>query len=272
MDATASYLFSSRFQQVRAGAAFPLGVVAAAGLEARYVEDKFSGGFKDPVYSIYLPVQLDLDMLQLNLTPFYYVENKAHDIQFQDASAYGITTQLVMDLVKDDVDEVYTQARLTFSYARQKGNVKESNQWQSKNYDQTAYTLGLRQNFYDAFAFQISGTAYQYPDGISRVQAFRGVLDQNDLAFTQSYDVNRQLGKYVLAARFARLWKEQRSSLYLGYHYGEFYTARPEHSVLIGNTFYIVEQAYMDLAYNHLRNTSNADKRDIFFIHLNIAF
>ncbi len=275
VDASATYIYSSDYNQIRAGAALPLGLNAAIGLEGRYVEDKFSeeaGAFKDAVYSVYLPIQLDLDLVKVNLTPFYYFKNKSDNPLFQDASAYGINTQFVMNLRQDEVEELYTQAYIGISYARQKATLLESADWSNENYTQMAYTLGLRQNFFSAFTFHAAATAYQYPDGISRVEGFRGIMDQNDLAFTQSYDVSRALGKYVLSARVTRVWPQQQSTLYLGYHYGEFYTADPQHSILVGNSFRVAANARMDIAYNHLQNTDGKNKRDILFANLNIAF
>ena len=277
VDVMTSYIYSSDFNQARAGASMPLGTNFRIGAEGKYVEDKISieeGGLKNPVYSVYLPLQFETDTTRLALTPFYYFKNKSEQTPFQNASAYGVSAQLVMTLVKDDVEELYTQAFLEGSYARQKGTVLQdkTDTWHNQYYDQTAFTLGLRQNFYNAFTFQVSGTAYQYPDGISNVKAFRGILDQKDLGFVQSYDVSRALGKYIVTARVTRMWQDNRSSLYAGYHYGEFYTADPQHSVLVGNTFQVWQRVYVDMAYNHLQTTHNKNKRDLFYVNLNVAF
>ena len=277
VDVMTSYIYSSDYNQARVGASVPLGGSFRFGAEGKYVEDKIAtekGGLKNPVYSVYLPLQLELENIRLALTPFYYFENKSEQDPFQDASAYGLSAQLVTNLVKDDVGELYTQAFVEAAYARQKGTVlkDETDQWNNQYYDQTAFTLGLRQNFYNAFLFQVSGTAFQYPDGISNVKNFRGILDQKDLAFVQSYDVSRALGKYVVAARLTRMWQHNHSSVYAGYHYAEFYTADPQHSFLIGNTFYLWNRVFVDMAYNHLQTSHNTNKRDLFFVNLNISF
>ena len=275
VNTLATYIYSSDHNQARLGAAVPLGLNASIGLEGRWVEDKFSveeGAFKDPVYSVYLPMELDLDLIKLNLTPFYYFENKSANPLFQDASAYGVNARFTMNLRQDEVDQLYTQAYIGVSYANQKGSLFKNNTLSNEDYSQMAYTLGLRQNFFGSFTFHVAGTAYQYPNGIDGVEAFRGILDQNDLAFTQSYDINRALGKYALSARITRVWLENHSTLYVGYHYAEFYTADPQHSVLLGNSFYVAGNAWVDAAYNHLQNTDGKDKRDILFVNLNIAF
>ncbi len=271
----ASYVYSPDFNQVRAGGTVPLGLNAAIGIEGKYVDDKLSaeeGGFKDPVYSVYLPMQLDLDLVKLNLTPFYYFKHKSELEAFDDPYAFGATLQMVMNLQIDEVEDLYTQAYLQAGYAKQKGVLQKDGVSSDENYSQLAYTLGLRQNFFGAFTFHAAATAYQYPDGISDVQNFRGIFDQNDLAFTQSYDVSRALGKYALSARITRIWVEKRSTLYLGYHFAEFYTADSQHSFLAGNSFYVAPAARVDAAYNHLQNTGGNNKRDIFYINLNIAF
>ncbi len=276
VDTSATYIYSSDFNQIRAGAGLPLGLNAAIGLEGRYVEDKFStddGAFKDPVYSVYLPIQLDLDLVKVNLTPFYYFKNKSSDDNFKDPYAYGLNAQLVMNLREDEVEELYTQAYIGASYARQKAALWRQDQAPAnENYTQMAYTLGVRQNFFSSFTFHAAATAYQYPNGISDVEAFRGIMDINDLAYTQSYDVNRALGKYALSARITRIWPEKHSTLYVAYHYAEFYTADSEHSFLLGNTFLVASNARMDVAYNHLQNANGKNKRDILFANLNISF
>lgn len=276
VDTTVSYIYSSDYNQVRAGAAVPLGINAVVGLEGKFVEDKFSaeeGAFKDPVYSVYLPVQLDFELFRLNLTPFYYFKNDFDKkTQLKDAYAYGVHSQVILDLVKNEVEELYSQAFIDLSYARQKANSYNGTQWKHENYDQLALSLGLRQNFYDAFLFQVAAAAFQYPDGVSRMEDFRGILDMKDLAFTESFDVNRSLPKYALSARIARMWAEQHSSLYAAYHYAESHTANPEHSIVVGNTFLVAKKAFVDLAFNHLQDVHGDNKRDLFYLNLNISF
>ena len=272
VDVAATYIYSSDYNQAKVGAAVPLGINAVVGLEGKYIEDKKTSYLEDPSYSVYLPLQLDLDLIKVNLAPFYYFKNQYKTGNFQDPYAYGVQGQLIMNLQVDEVEELYTQAYLGASFARQKGVLTQDGIAEDANYSQLAYTLGIRRNFFSAFTFHISATAYQYPNGISNVQSFWGIMDQNDLAFTQSFDVSRQLGKYVLSARMTRIWTEERSTLYAGYHFAEFYTDDPQHSILLGNSFHVAPNAKIDAAYNHLQTTDGKNKRDIFFVNLNIAF
>lgn len=275
VETNVSYVYSSRFDQVRVGAIAPLGTNFQIGLESKYVNDKIGtdeGGFKNPVQSVYLPLKLDISFMQFALTPFYYFKNDSTQGLLQSYAAYGLQGQILFDLVADEINETQTQAFLGAGYVRQKGNVLSNDIWKNEHFNQTAFSLGIRQNFYNTFLFQVAGEVYTYPDGISRVQAFQGMVDQKDLGFTQAYDVNRNLGKYTLSTRISRLWAEKHASLYAAYHYAELYTQRPEHSIIVGNSFALLANIQMDVAYNHLRNSSNRDKRDVFFVNLSISF
>lgn len=275
LDVMASYIYSADYDQIRVGASVPVTYNASVGAEVKYVQDRIAtekGGLKDPVYSLYIPLQLNLETARFNLTPFYYFNNKSYLPQEKKSIAYGLSGQLAMDLLQDDVNDIYMQAYMQAAYVRQRANVITNTDWNNQYFDESAFTLGFRQNWYSAFAFNVAGTIYAYPDGISHVKAFYGMLDQKDLAFTQSYDVSRQLGKYALSARLTRMWAEKRSSLYIGYHYEEFYTTEPEHSALIGNSFYIIRNVYADIAYNHVETNGNKNKRDLFFVNINVTF
>ncbi len=269
VDVTTSYIYSSEHNQAIVGAALPLGVNTVIGLQGKYVEDKEPSHLKENTYSVYLPMQFDLDLVKLNLTPFYYFKNEFTTATQKDPYAYGINAQFLMNLQQDEVEELYTQAYLGISYARQNGVLVNA---EETNYTQMAYTLGIRQNFFRAFTFHVAGTAFHYPDGVSDVNSFQGILNQNDLAYAQSYDINRELGKYTLSARITRIWAEEQSTLYVGYHFAEFHTATAQHSFLLGNSFNVGNYVKVDAAYNHLRNTDDEDKRDIFFINLNFVF
>lgn len=278
-DVNAAYTFSSDFNQADASIQAALVPGVMAGLHARWVEDKvssrpFYGGLKDPVYSVSLPVMVDLDLLTFHFTPFYYFKNKSDDARFQDASAFGATLTMATRLQEDSLDDLYTHAYLSASYARQKGTLfKDSFEDGAHNqyYSQAAYTLGLRKSMYQAFVFDVAGSIFQYPDGIKDVNAWRGVLDQKDLAFLQTFDVVRDLPDYAVGARITRTWPDTRSSLYAGYRYGSFHTADPEHSILVGNSFRVTKHINADMAYNHLETIHGENKRDVFYITLGLA-
>ena len=102
---------------------------------------------------------------------------------------------------------------------------------------------------------------------------FLGILDQRDLAESPSLDLSHELGKYNLGVRLTRMWTEERpATLYVGYRFGEFYSAEPEHSFLLGNTFVVTSNVTADLAYNHLRTIHNHNKRDIFYARVHFLF
>lgn len=281
LDIQTVYVHSADVESAKAGAGFTVTDRFKVGVEGKYTHDKakkYDGlnlnphYFADPIYSLYVPMQMDLDLVKINITPFYYFKNDADGSPYQDNKAYGVNTQFMMDLNSDEVNELYTQAYIGVSYAKQKGTLFKDGMVGDKNYDQLAYTLGIRQNFFQTFTFHVAGTAFHYPNGIDGVTAFRGIMDQQDLAFTQTFEVGRQLGKYALSGRLTRIWADNGSTMYAAYRYGEFYTSDPEHSFLVGNSFKIARLGQFDVAYNHVQTTSSKNKRDILYFNLGIYF
>ena len=81
-----------------------------------------------------------------------------------------------------------------------------------------------------------------------------------------------ELPKYTVGGRLTRMWVDRLATIYLSYRFGEFYTADPEHSFVVGNSFVLAERLMVDLAYNHLRTVHNDNKRDIFYAQLKFTF
>ncbi len=270
VDVTASYTGTSHFNKVTAGATVALSLNTLAGIQARYANED---AFKDPIYSVYLPIHMDFDFLKLNLTPFYYFKNKSDDTQYQDASAFGINSRLIITMQNDEVNDLYTHAFIGASFARQKGTLTfEDSTLSNQYYSEAAYSLGLHKDFYRAFGFELIGTLFHYPDGITGVKAFRGIMDQQDLASTQTLDITHDLPKYAVGTRLTRMWADDGSSIYVSYRFGEYHTVDSEHSFIVGNSFILGNVVSADMAYNHVRTVHNKDKRDIFYIRLGVSF
>lgn len=265
-EMSAAYRGSSKFYQVAAAIEKNLSLSFSAGLEARFTDEK---EVKDPIYSVYVPLQLESEMLKAYVTPFYYFKNKSYESGLQDASAWGVTGRLLMTLQEDSVEELYTHAYIGVSFARQTGTLFLDNGTSSnQSYNQLAYTLGVHKNFFRSFSFEVTGNIYHYPDGITGVEGFRGIMDQQDLAPSQTFDLSHELGKYNVGARLTRIWMERQASLYLGYRFAEFYSVEPEHSVVVGNTFSLTQTARADVGYNHVQSVHNNHKRDILYARL----
>ena len=270
VDVSVSYIGASHFDQVRAGLTIAPTLNLLTGVEAKMINER---SFEDPVYSVNVPVRLDFDLMKIELAPFYYFKNKSDNPLYQDASAYGISGRLIMALQDDEVNDLYTHAVIGVSYARQDGTVFYDNgSFSNTGYSQMAYTLELHKNFFRMFGFQVAANVFQYPDGITGVQGVRGVMDQQELAFTQTFDVVHDLAKYTVGARITRMWPDNNATLYLSYRYGEYYTADPEHSFIVGNSFAATRSISADIAYNHVRTIHNENKRDIFYARLVFSF
>jgi hypothetical protein len=279
-DSSLEYRTSKDFNQFTAQIQSLVTLDLSAGLRARVSDEK---ALKDPVYSLYIPVEWNNNMMKFNFTPFYYFKNKIDTDRTlpgilgagvsRDSSAFGANANLFITLQEDTINELYTHAYLGVGFVRQKGILfTETDNPSSRYYSQTAYTLGFHKNFFRAFSFEVAGNAFQYPDGITDVKGFYGVFNQQDIASIQSFDITHELPKYTVGTRLTRLWPEQKASLYLAYHFEEFHTADPEHSFILGNTFALTENISADIAYNHLRTVHNQDKRDIFYIQTHFFF
>ncbi len=263
----AEYSGSNKFNQVKARASWQFGLNWSAGIEGKFADED---AFKDPIYAVKTPLSFDSDTFSFSLKPFYYFKNKSDQKEF---NAFGVSGRILLMLEDDSLNELYSHAFIGAAFARQQGTLTLDNgRVSDQYYSQAAYTLGLHKNFYRAFSFEAIGTAFQYPDGITGVKSFRGILDQQDLVSLQSFDIVHELPKYTVGGRITRLWADQQATLYLSYRFGEFYTADPEHSVVLGNTFTLTQWALCDLAYNHIRNVHNKNKRDIFYAQLRVVF
>lgn len=263
----ASYTGSSDFTRLETGLRWQFGLNWSAGLEAKYADEDV---FKKPVYAVKMPLEFSNDIFSAWIAPFYYFKNKEDNRDYQ---AFGISSQLIMTLQDDSVNELYSHAYLRASFARQRGTrVFDTGSEEHNYYSQAAYTLGLHKNFYRAFSFEIAGNVFQYPDGISHITAWKGILDQQDLAPLQSFDIVHDLPKYAASSRVTWMWPDRRATFYLGYRFAEIYTADPEHSAVIGNTFALTPSILCELAYNHLQTVHNKNKRDIFYAQLKFKF
>ncbi|MBP5430209.1 MAG: hypothetical protein J6Y25_04960 [Elusimicrobiaceae bacterium] len=264
---TADYTGASAFQQVKVGGLWQFGLNWSTGLEAKMADEK---AFKNNVYEVKVPFQFSSDALSFSVTPFYYLKNTSDS---KDYNAFGISSQFILMLEDNAVDEIYSHVFMGAAFARQEGFLlAEGGDVHHQYYSQAAYTLGLHKNFYRAFSFEVLGTLFQYPDGVSNVDGWRGILDQQDLVSLQTYEIVHELPKYTFGGRITRMWAEKRATIYLGYRFGEFHTADPEHSFVIGNSFTLASWASLDFGYNHLRTVHNSHKRDIFHAQLKFVF
>lgn len=268
-----SYTGGSHLTQIKASFEQVLSLNVKAGLIAKFADEK---NFKHPVYALYAPVTVGGDFIRLSITPFYYLKNKiSEDLFGQDDKtyAYGASAVLFLTMQQDDLNDLYSNAFMGVSFGRSQGVlISDTKGANHQYYSQLAFSAGLHQNFYRFLSFELSGSVFEYPDGIKGVTGFYSVLDQQDLGYMQTFDIMHQLPKYTLAARVTRLWTERLATIYFGYRFGEFYGYDAQHSFMIGNTFAMTKVIFADLGYNHLRTVHNEDKRDIFYVRLSTKF
>lgn len=273
-----SYTGASHLTQIKASVNQALSLNTRIGLAAKFADEE---NFKNPNYALYVPISIGGDFVRLSITPFYYFKNKTAlgDLRdeygrpfAQNSYAYGASAVLLLTMQQDDLDGLYSNAFLGASFARSQGMLFADDGISNRYYSQAAFSAGLHRNFYQFISFELAGTAFQYPDGIKNVNGFYSVLDQQDLANMQTFDVVHLLPKYTVAARATRLWTERMATIYLGYRFGEFYGADSQHSFVLGNTFAMTASIHADIGYNHLRTVHNENKRDIFYARLSTKF
>lgn len=270
VDVSASYTGAKHFDQVQAGATVALSLTTFAGVEAKLANER---AFKDPIYSLATPISLELEQIRFVLRPFYYFKNKSDQPALQDSSAFGVNALMRVTLEGDEVEDNYTYSFLGASFARQKGTVfYDTDPAANRYYSQAAFTLGLAKTLYNAFGFDLVGTLFQYPDRVSGVTALHGVMNQQELAQMQTLDIVHELPKYTLATRMSRIWTDNGSTAYISYRYGEYHTAKPEHSIMVGNSFTAFGRVSVDVAYNHVRDVHNDNRRDIGYVRISTYF
>lgn len=271
VEVEASYTGSSRFDKAQVRATGALNLNVQTGLEVTFANEHHV--FNKPVYSVAVPILLDFNLFQFHLRPFYYLKNKSEQAQYQDASAFGAKADLVLTLTDDTVNDIYTRAFIGAAFARQKGTLFTSDEPDANRYySQAAYTFGMEQAMFRSFNFRLMGTAFQYPDGITGVTGLRSIMDQQELANIESLEIIHDLARYTLGVRIARLWAENNSAFYLGYNFTDYYTANSAHSILVGNSFPVTQQINVNFAYNHVLDSHNHNRRDIWRAYVAMAF
>ncbi len=216
--------------------------------------------FESDIYSVNMPLSLSMDFVQAVLRPFYVFEQDGLD-------GKGAMLHFLINMKQDDVNSVYTQAFMSAAYIQQKAEVTRA-ATKIEEYKEAAFSLGLRNNFYNTFFFTTDATAHVYPSGISDVSAFRAVTDQNMGANLDIYDSVFGLPKYSVGLKLARGF-ENKTSIYIGYRFVEMYLTPSVNSFIIGNDFPILKNLWADLGYNHTRDT-DGNKGD--FVKLSLTY
>ncbi|MGB2578550.1 hypothetical protein AAIR98_000469 [Elusimicrobium simillimum] len=255
-----SFFINSDFMRNDLSVVAPITTRFAMGLEASYIDHD---DIKDKILMFSAPLVHTDDWMQITLSPF--ATTKADDLY-----AFGASAHLLLAMENNVVDDKYTQAHLAVSYANQKADISTDSGDKRKNMGEIGYYLALRKNFFNAFFFGVNGSAYQYTNGISGVNKVKSILDQNQIANINTFDFINQLPKYSVGTTFTRML-EKGANIYLSYSFIEYYTTRPEHSILVGNDFPIGKRFKGDIGYNHII-CRGGSKRDIFRISLSAAF
>lgn len=247
-----TFTYNSRFVRNDVRLTIPVTYFLTAGGEFSLNNTKY---YSDNIMTFLLPLAFKADMVNILVKPFYVNDTDG-------LNAKGANLTLAVNLREDTANALFTQAYISVSYAEQKAEVARAAAVNKEYYKQLAYTLGIKQNFYDTFFFTLSGDLFQYPSGISNVEGIAMVLDQNYLADLGTYSTVLGLPKYSAGIRLAR-GLENKSTIYLSYKFTEFYLSGRFHSVTLGNEFPLMQKLWADLGYNHTIE-NDGKKRDFF--------
>ncbi|WP_428897556.1 hypothetical protein Dip518_001347 [Parelusimicrobium proximum] len=255
-----AFSFNSRFVRNETAVAASVGKYLTIGAEGSFVNHDH---FDDNIYTAVLPVFFKSGFVRGGIRPFYVPDADG-------LSAMGGSVNFVMDIKQDEINEIFTQAGFSIAYADQKAFVERAASAEKEHYKQVVYSLTLRQNYYNAFVFSLSGSLFQYPSGISNVNGIAAVLDQNYLGDLGTYDTVYSLPKYSVGASLVRMF-ENKTNIYLTYRFTEMYLENSVHSVTLGNEFPVFRKLWGDMGYNHTIDTSGKN-RDLFKIALKLTF
>lgn len=209
------------------------------------------------IYTFSLPFAAHTDGFGLILTPFITPDNA------NGASAQGAKLSCTFGVKNDEVDNTSSHAFLSVGFADQNAYVSRKGSLPKKeNFYQLAYEGGIVLDYFSTYLFEISGNVFEYPSGISSVEAFGGILDQQKIADLETLDYIFALPKGSAGLKIGWNAQESRSENILSYRFIEFYEKELSayHSVKFQSAMLLSHRLSFTLAYNHIFISSHKDK------------
>lgn len=212
------------------------------------------------IYTFSLPFAVRTEGFGLIFTPFITPNNA------NGASAKGAKLSCTFGVKYDEVENTSSHAFLSVGFADQNAYVSRKGELPKKeNYYQLAYEGGIVLDYFNAYLFEISGNIFEYPSGISSVEAFGGILDQQKIASLETLDYIFALPTGSAGLKVGWNSLESRSENILSYRFIEFYEKDMPayHSVKFQSSMLLTSRLNFIFAYNHIFISSRKDK-DIF--------
>ena len=215
---------------------------------------------KNHIYTFSLPIMLRGEEFGLSLRPFWIPDNA------NNASAFGSKLFLTFNINYDDIEQIYSRAFFAVGFAAQDAYlVKTDLSLQKDNFYQLAYDGGVVFDYFNTYFFEIGGNIFEYLSGISSVESFGGVLDQQNIASLDTLNYVLNLPKGSAGIKITWNSKESMSENSLSYRFIEFYDKdiSAHHSLKFSSKIALNSNFFVGLAYNHIFISGQKDK-DIF--------
>lgn len=209
------------------------------------------------IYTFSLPFAIRAEDFGLIFTPFIMPDNA------NGASAKGAKLSWTFGVKYDEVEQTSSHAFLSVGFADQNAYLQKKGQLpEKKNFYQLAYEGGLVLDYFNVYIFEISGNIFQYPSGISSVETFGGILDQQNIASLETFDYIYALPRGSAGLKIGWNSQESRSKNMLSYRFIEFYEKEISayHSVKFQTTMMLNHRLSLILGYNHIFISSQKDK------------
>ncbi|MBT3393354.1 MAG: hypothetical protein HN833_00245 [Elusimicrobiaceae bacterium] len=242
----ADYTASSSTNQARAGIYTGNPDILIFGAEYGYYYIQSENTAPKKAHSGYLPFFFNTSYGVLKVIPFYYHEPKIKK------DGFGATLGFE-SFIKENSDG-YVKGFLDVSGTTSKDitvNLKDGSS-ENKDFNQLAYTLGVKTNYYDSFYVDVDINIFQYLSGVSKVSTHNLFIDQKDLAPLKTVAPIVNLPEYSAGLQFAKMFEDNKNKLILSYGLLKFHDAKTTHSFIIGNSLKIQRDVYFDIYYNYL--------------------
>jgi hypothetical protein len=209
------------------------------GLNAGYYSD--DGAYAENIWTLRLPVMLNLKGGLVTLKPFLYPERGP-----RDSSAWGGKAGFMLP-VTDEGPDGYTHLTLSAAAARQK-TLSAS----GAGADLAAYALEaqIEKNYFDQFFFLAHASGFM-ADGPSATGLPAPSLDHSDLAYLGAFAPVTAEPQWSAGMQFARnMAPDYDSHVYAGFSRISFKSAAQASSAVFGMRLKLWDTSSIDLGYN----------------------
>lgn len=226
-------------QKTSASYFFKPGARWVTGLNAGFYSD--DSAYTEKIWTLRLPVMLNLSSGLITLKPFFYPERG-----LRDSSALGAKAGLMLPIT-DEGPDGYTHLSISAAAARQKTLSSAGAREELSSY---AVEAQIEKNYFDQFFFLAHAAGF-LADGPSATGLPSPSLDHSDLAFLGVFAPVTAEPQWAAGMQFARnMEPDYDSHVYAGFSRISFKSAAQASSAVFGMRLKLWETSSIDLGYN----------------------